>query len=345
MKTNRYLTIAAVLLLTSACEDDPTRPGDGEEREYAAVVNSVSATVSVFPVNDTDSVIHIALEPLSTPTTIAVRGNIALVPLGLYPAVAVIDLEEGVVIDEIPLPAGGGASGVAIVDDSLAFVANPMLNSVTPVYYRTGETADAIPVGVYPASLLALGDLVFVIESNLVEFAPAGPSTVHVIDARTLEVTADFPLGGINAAEAATDGQRLFVVNSGDYDIDSTNASLSRIDLPAAAETEHYPGFGNFAGEIEVTLDGTVVVSSPTYGLAAFDADFETFIVAPGNGFGASGANVLGFGIDASQRLWVIDAVDCGSPGRVVHVDAVNGIIVDEATVELCPDAIDFGIF
>ena len=343
MSMIRVLTSAALLVAVSACDDDPTRPGERDPREHAAVVNSVSATVSIFPVEETDSVVTVALEPLSTPTTIAVRGDIGLVPLGLFPAVAVIDLAAGVVIDEIPLPSGSGATGVAIFDDSLAFVANPMLNTVTPVRYRDGETLADIPVGTYPTALLALGDRVFVIEANLAGFSPAGPSTVSVIDAGSLEVVADFVLSGKNAAEGATDGERLFVVNAGNFD--SANAVVSRVDLPTAAESDAYAGFGSFASEIEVALNGTVLVSSPMYGMAQFDAEFETFLIEPGDGFGAGNANVLGFGLDASQRLWVIDAGDCASPGRIVRLSGANGLIIDDAAVEVCPEAIDFGIF
>lgn len=342
MKPIRFLAAAALVLSATACEDDPARPGEGDEREYAAVVNSVSATVSIFPVEEPDSVIHVALDPLSTATSIAVRDGIALVPLGLFAAVAVIDLEEGVVIDEIPLPSGSGATGVAIVDDTLAFVANPMLNTVTPVLYRSGTTLAQIEVGTYPTALTALGDRVFVVEANLVNFVPQGPSTMSVIDATTLEVDADFALSGRNASAVTTNGDRLFVVNAGDFD--SANASVSIVDLPAVAESDHIPDFGSFASEIGVTLGNQLFVSSPIDGVSVFDLINEEFVIAPADMIGEPFGNVLGIGVDSSDRLWVLDAVDCGSPGRAVRVSGPL-LPVDEATVQSCPDAIDFGIF
>ena len=335
--------LATTVLLSAACADDPTRPDRGAPREYAIVVNSVSATVSIFPVSESDSVHTVALDPLSTPTTIAVRDDIALVPLGLFPAVAVIDLAEGIVIDEIPLPAGSGATGVAIVDDSLAFVANPDLNSVTPVRYRSGETGDAIPVGVYPTSLFVIGDRLYVVEANLENFMPAGPSTVHVIDIPSLAVIGTVDLSGTNAAQAASNGGPLFVVQAGAFD--SASAIVSAVDLDLAVETEAYQGFGVFANEIVVPLNGTVIVASPMYGLAQFAPQFGEFLVQPGSGFGSGGMNVLGIGLDTSDRLWVLDAGDCASPGRAMRVSGSNGVVRDEATVELCPEAIDFSIF
>lgn len=332
----------AVLLALTACDDDPTRP-DGDTREYGVVVNSVSASVTIFPVSEPDSTRTVALTPGSTATTIAVRDEIALVPLGLYPAVAVIDMDAGEVIDEIPLPSGSGATGVAIVNDSLAFVANPMRNSVTPVNYRAGTTGDEIDVGVYPTALLAVGNRVFVVEANLVSFSPAGPTTMSVIDATTLDVIDDLELSGRNGAEAATDGQSLFVVNAGNWD--SANSVVSVVALPAAAETDAYGGFGAFASEIEALLDGSVLVAAPSYGVAWFDPDAEAFIVAPGNGFGSGSANVLGIGLDASQRLWVLDARDCAAPGRALRLSGPAGAVLAEVDVEVCPDAIAFSIF
>lgn len=345
MKTSRLIRSLAALTLVAvaACDDDPVQPDGGAPQEHAVVLNSVSRSITIFPVNEPDSTVTVALDPLSTATTLAVRDDIALVPLGVFAAVAVIDLAAGEVIDQIPLPTGSGATGVAIVDDSLAFVANPELNSVTPVYYRTGETGDEIPVGVYPTALVAFGDRVFVIEANLVNFSPAGPSTVSVIDAGTLEVDADFVLSGKNAADAVTDGSGVFIVHAGNFD--SANAAVSVVDLPTAAEADFHTGFGSFATEVEVLLSGILIVSSPMYGLSMFDPESEDFLVEPGEGFGSAGENVLGIGLDSNQRLWVLDAVDCGSPGRALRVTGPAGIVVDEATVESCPEAIGFGIF
>ncbi len=336
----RSLSIVALCTCALvACENDPTRPDGGDRRSYGVVLNSVSASLTVFPLDEPDSSRTIALNPASTATTLATRGSIALVPLGLFPALAVVDLEGGVVLDEIPLPAGSGATGVAIVDDSLAFVANPGLNSVTPVNYRDFTALEPIAVGVYPTALLALGDRVFVIEANLESFAPAGPSTVSVIDAEALEVDADLALSGRNAAQAATDGEDLFIIHAGDFD--SVNASLSVVELPLASETASHPGFGSFASEIAMLADGDVAVTSPAYGVAVFDPAGGSFVVAPGAGFGAGERNLLGLGIDPLDRVWLVDAANCASPGAALLMSA-SFQVVDEAEVGVCPDAIAF---
>ena len=57
-----------------------------------------------FPVDAPDSTRTIPLGASGTPVSLAVRGDIALVPLGVFPAVAVVDLAQGVVLRTIPLP-------------------------------------------------------------------------------------------------------------------------------------------------------------------------------------------------------------------------------------------------
>ena len=78
----------------------------------------------------------------------------------------------------IPLPDNSGATGSAIVDDSIAFVANPNLNTVSRINYLTGETAE-IEVGPYPQGIVFARGRIFVLEGNLENFMPAGPSSVY----------------------------------------------------------------------------------------------------------------------------------------------------------------------
>ena len=85
----------------------------------------------------------------------------------------------------IPLPDNSGATGSAIVDDSIAYVGNPNLNTVSRVNYLTGATSE-VPVGVYPQGLIFARGKVFVLNGNLDEtFSPAGPSWITVVDPAT----------------------------------------------------------------------------------------------------------------------------------------------------------------
>lgn len=342
--SRRVLWSFALLLSASACDDDPTRPSGGEPREYAVVLNSVSNSLTVFPVDAPDSTRTIALGPTGTATTVVVRGSTALVPLGLYPAVAVVDLADGVLLRTIPLPEGGGATGVAIANDSVAFVGNPELNTVSPVRYRAGTAAAEIAVGRYPTALAALGDRIFVLEANLVDFVPAGPSTVSVVDADEWVVEAEFTLSGRNAGDALVLGDSVvLVLNRGDFG--SANGSLSVIRMPVAAEGEHHAGFGEGSGTLALVEDGQLAVSSWAYGIALFDLVGESFTIAPSNGVVPAGAvNVLAVAADGQGRLYAVSAGDCSAPGGLLRLDDALDVVAS-ATVGSCPIDVAFTEF
>ena len=61
---------------------------------------------------------------------------------------------------------------------------NPNINTVSRVNYLTGETSE-VPVGVYPQGLVFTRGKVFVLNGNLMNFAPAGPSWLTVVDPAT----------------------------------------------------------------------------------------------------------------------------------------------------------------
>ena len=142
----RRALVGCLAALTSACAD-PEAPLPAPS-EVVLVVNSIGASLSVVPVNATGSTYEIPLGG-TTPTLVGVSalGAYAVVPMGLDHAAVVVDLSVGSVARVVPLAAGSFATGSAIVDDSLAYVANPGLNTVTRVNYLTGDTA-SVAVGV-----------------------------------------------------------------------------------------------------------------------------------------------------------------------------------------------------
>ena len=349
--TKKLLSIAALTFALAAslagCDDEPTRPVPrGDAREHAVVLNSVGLTLTVFPTGVPDSNTTISLGPTGTPASLAVRGDVALVPLGVFPAVAVVDLAAASIVDVIALPEGSGATGVAIVDDSLAFVANPELNTVSPVRYRDGVALEPIEVGAYPTALVAHGDRVYVLEANLVNFVPDGPSTVSVIDADALEVIAAFMLSGRNAGDGVLSGDSvLYVLNRGDFGV--ANGSVSLVRLPATAESDRLDGFGEGTGTLS-ELEGDLLVSSYDYGLASYDPQTRTFVTPPEAGvFPTQASNVLGAGVDAQGRMYAIDADDCTAPGRVWIWEGTleDADQAQPTTVGSCPIDIVFTTF
>ena len=143
--------------------------------------------------------------------------GVAIVPLGPGDGVAVVDLRDLQLMRVIPLP-GSGANGAAVVDDSIAYVANPNLNTVSRINYLTGESAE-VPVGQHPQGVVFARGRVFVLNGNLDEtLEPSGESWITVIDPVTnLHATGidSIPLSGPgNARSGAVGGDGLLYVVS-----------------------------------------------------------------------------------------------------------------------------------
>jgi hypothetical protein len=255
-----------------------------------------------------------------TPTGVSARGGSALVPLGADNAVAVISLASlGVQI--IPLPAGSGATGSAIVNDTLAYVANPNLNTITRINLRTGDTA-SVAVGTYPQAIIATRGRVFVLNGNLVNFAPAGPSWISVIDPITNQPATgidSIPLPGPGNAGFAVEGADglLYVVSSGNYF--AGEGRLSIVDPVARSELASFGGFGTGPGAMAAGPADRLFISSFSEGLMEFDTRTRTVVRGAGNGVDIP-ANA-GVSVDSQGRIYAISTGPCqgGQPG-MAHV-------------------------
>jgi hypothetical protein len=96
-----------------------------------------------------------------------------------------VDLRLRRLLDRIALPAGSGATGVAVVNDSIAYVGNPNLNTVSRVNYLAGTTVE-VPVGPHPQGVVFTRGRVFVLNGNVDAVgAPLGPSWITVLDPAT----------------------------------------------------------------------------------------------------------------------------------------------------------------
>ena len=148
----RVILTLACLALCSACAD--TNAPAPEPTEALLAVNSTANTLSIVPVDNPAAAVQVQLGGTTpTPVGVSALGRTAIVPLGLDNAVAVVDLIDARVTRTIPLPDNSGATGSAIVDDSIAFVANPNLNTVSRVNYQEGTTTEK-GVGIYPEGII-----------------------------------------------------------------------------------------------------------------------------------------------------------------------------------------------
>lgn len=337
--TLRALLGAALLALLPACGDDAVGP-DVSARSVGVVVTSTDVALTVFDVDDpTDSDV-VGLGPDGSPVTLAVRGRFAAVPMGTVPAVAVVDLRDAALLRTVGLPEGSGATGAAFVNDSIVLVANPNLGSVTPVNVMAGTTGSGIAVGRYPQAVVVEGGRAYVLNAELENFAPDGPSTITVLDASSLAVLQTIQLSGENAAQAAIgpDG-RMYVIQSGSWG--ASNGALSVVDLASGTEVDFFEGFGDFPGSIAVGDNGAVHVGTFGVGMLVWSSTTESFVrglddpVTPGGV-----ASTAGLGVDSEGRVYAL-VPDCQNPSVVHRLDASHA---SEAAIPvgICPFAIDF---
>ena len=344
-RSHRLGLLLGALLLTG-CSDDGMDALPLETAEVGVVLSSTELSLTIFEVEDPTQIRTVGLAPDGTPVSMAVRRGLAAVPLGINPVVAVVDLQGGLLLRTIALPAGSGATGVAFLNDSIVLAANPDLNSVTLVNVFAGTSGSEIAVDGYPQAVVVDGGRAFVLNAKLeldVELGfvvPGGPSTVSVIDIESLTVTSTIALSGENAGagRVGTDG-RLYIVNSGSFG--SANGSLSVVDLAGLTEVAHHPGFGDFPGSLALGPDARAFVGAFSYGVAVWDTSLDSFIRSPADALEPGGVpSISGVGFDDAGRLYTL-TYDCVNPSTANRHDSAFAVDVT-ISVGICPFAIAF---
>ena len=345
-KHRRWRLQAAALLLlaisfATSCNDaGPMGVPEISGVEVAVVVNSVDISVSVFPVDSPLAGRSIGLAQAGSPVSLAARGHLAIVPLGLVSAAAVVDLRTAAVT-AIALPDNSGATGAAFINDSIAYVANPNRNSVSVVNVSSGTLGAEIEVGVFPQAIAAVAGKAFVLNAELdANFLPARPGRVSVIDPAAEAAIDTIELSGLNPTAMTTgpDGL-LYVVNAGSFG--GANGSLSVIDPATLRELEHHVGFGEFPGGIAIDAAGKAYVSSFSYGIAIWDIDSASFVRPPSDPMVVQGHMLSsGVGFDSAGRLYTLIPGDCVAPSQALRLTTDT---FDRAIdVGVCPIAIGF---
>jgi hypothetical protein len=174
----------------------------------------------------------------STPTGIEIRGNRAYVINGFSNNIQIFDLDQNTPqqIGTIVLPQGSNPVAMAFLDDTRAYVANNIGQSVALVnlqsrnceliIVRTGEgnnfppceevrfAADAFED---PSGIAVANGKVYVSNNNLDEsFEPAGPGFISIIDAENNQFIGTIGASGANTGGMTVIGNRIYVVNAGD---------------------------------------------------------------------------------------------------------------------------------
>ncbi|MBA3258781.1 MAG: hypothetical protein H0T68_04860 [Gemmatimonadales bacterium] len=309
---------AAILFCASflaACAD--TNAPLPDPVEVLLVVNTRGNSLSIVPVDAPETAVEVPLGgDGSEPVSLAAHGAVAIVPLGPGDAAAVVDLRSGQVMRLIPLP-GSGATGAAMVDDSIAYVANPNRNTVSRINYLTGETAD-VSVGPHPQGVVFTRGRVFVLNGNLdVARQPQGESWLTVIDpainalAEGIDSIALSGPGNASSAAVGGDGSLYIVLAGGTLE---EQGRLSIVDPVERIELASFTGLGREAGQVATDGEVRVFVSSIAEGLLAFDTDSNR--VVRGAGEGVPVPNNTGVAVDSRRLVYAIEGGGCGGAGR-----------------------------
>lgn len=321
------------LCLALGCADTtaPLPPAD----EVLLVVNSTESSLSIIPVESSGAGVTVPLGGTTpTPVNLSALDGIAVVPMGLDNTAVVVDLRAAQVVNTINLPAGSGATGSAILNDSIAYVANPNLNTVTRINLLSGDTA-SVAVGVYPQGIVFTRGRVFVINGNLVNFAPAGPSWISVIDPVTNTLASGIDSialpgpGNAGFADVASDGL-IYVMSSGNFA--GGEGRLHIVDPVGRTEVANFGGFGVAPGAIAADGGERLFVSSFAEGLMEFNTRTRTVVLGAGNGVSVPGNSAVE--VDSQNRIYAIATGPCqGGQVGVAHVLRFN--LTESGTINL----------
>ena len=338
--------IVFALVLAAACSDALEKTSSAGQ--VIGVVNALDRTLSLVNATDFTVTTRDWMRPAATPSTIAGEGNVLVVPLGQADAVAVDRLPPpcppGVLCQYPehvwPLATGSGATGVAIQDDSIAWIANPNLKSVTRLNYANGGTT-SVAVGVYPQAVAIVRTRVFVVNGNLVGAptpTPAGPSWLTSFDCCGVRTPDSIPLTGTNARFAVVgDDSLLYVVTSGHAG--ASDGKLSIVDPVKRTEVAVLNGLGESPGAAAFhPTGGRVLIASLTEGILEVNAATRSVTRGPGNGVKPGGHGVSGLAIDLRGRVYAIDPGACAAAGTVHVLTAPPDYSeMRTVTVGVCP--------
>lgn len=353
----RPLLAAAALGAALGCAE--TSPSLPPPSQVLLMLDRESALLRLYPVEQLESGTTIGLAGGTRPTAVAARDTTAVVILGGQNQVAVVDLRRETVVRRIDLPAGAGGVGITMLDDSIAYVANAALNSITRVNFRTGTTGTA-PVGRFPQAIMPVRGRLFVLNGNLGPCEEAdsvappvpvgslcalGPSWLTVLDPVAIAPGSELarsgdsiPLlgpGNARFADVAADGL-LYVVNRGGDA--SGEGRLSIVDPIAQTEVGNFGGLGLYPGPIAADSSDRLFVSSTTRGLGVFDLRSRAVRDdAPGTQLG----RVTAVETDAGGRVFVLDEADCDGGGSRLRVLRSDLQQVDTVQIPGCPTSLD----
>lgn len=264
--------------------------------------------------------------PVPGAPRIAGRGPLVVVPGGTHDSVQVVSLGGGVAV--VPVP--GHPVGAAFQDDTLAWVADSSVDSITQLNARTGQEVASRSVGPGPVALAVTDSQVFSVHSTwLTAMRLAGAPNPDSI-----------PLSGSDAHFALVgDDSLLYVIERGDSG--KANGRISIVDPAARQELVVINGLGERPGPGVFHPTGRILIASPTDGILEVSSLTRTVTRGPGNGIEPGGKGVLGIALDNRGRVYAVSNTGCGSALGTLYILAPppDYTIISTVALGTCPVA------
>ncbi len=302
-----------------------TTPSSPLPRDVLVVLNAQAASLSLIPISGGGSSEVVTLGAIGgTPHAMASRGSEVLVTTGESGTIARLNLDNGVSAVVYQLPAGAGAGGAVFVDDSLAYVTNPLNDRVTRFNFRTGDTV-SVAVGHSPVAAAITRGRLFVVNANLDPACPftdpciLGPSWITVLDPVSTVLVDSIPLvgpGNAVAIDVGGDGQ-LYVLSAGVNDGEASMGRVSIIDPILRAEVGSFAGFGVLPNNLASDRRERLFVTSESEGLMEFNTRTRRVVRGAGSGIPLQGATAAA--VDGDGFIYAVEAGGCSgsNSGRV----------------------------
>ncbi len=196
----------------------------------------------------------------SVPTAIEIRGNRAYVINGFFNNIQILDLDQSTPqeIGTIVLPQGSNPVSMAFLDDTMAYVANNIGQSVALVnlqsrqcevlIVRAGEGGPMEPCQEIiivsgtsfedPSGIGVANGIVYVANNNILlteqfEVAPLGPGFVTLINSETNQIVGSITASGASSTGVTTINDNVYVVNTGILEPDFSSCDF---DFPPSID-------------------------------------------------------------------------------------------------------------
>ena len=259
-------------------------------------------------------------EPFATPVRITARDSFVFLTVGTGDSLAMLRLLGGggaAPVYFFTLGAGArGVGSIGIQTTGLAWqtwVPLAGLNRVKRVSFPVLDTA-SFATGPSPMGAVIVGPTLFVVNANVVNDSPAGPSSLTWLSVASPQVGGTIPLAGTNGQfiTAGADGL-LYVVMRGGRG--AADGRVSIVDPVVKVEVAVVNGLGELPGAAAYHPSGRLLIASATEGILEVNTLTRRLDRGAGQGFMPGGDGVAALALDQRGRVYAVSA-SC-APGTV----------------------------